>query len=141
MKPWAAKPRLRHIRACLDYVSECVSEAKRKYNEPLIVVVGDFNQWRVEDYLGDFVDIDEVPVGPTRGSGTIDRSFTNTKDLVKKGGTVPPLDADDAESGVDSDHRVAYARVDLKKTKTFEWLTYTYLFYNEDSERDFGNWI
>ena len=44
---------------------------------------------------------------------------------------MPPLDARDSATGVDSDHRVAYARLDLKKVETYEWLTYTYCYYNK----------
>ena len=29
----------------------------------------------------------------------------------------------------------------LKKLRSFEWLTYQYRYYNEESEASFGGWI
>ena len=107
-------------RACMRYVADSITEMKRRYREPTILIAGDFNQWGIQDYLADFVDIGEVDVGPTRGQSSIDRIFTNAASLVKRGGTVPPLDSKDSETGVDSDHRVAFARIELKKCRTFE---------------------
>ena len=52
-----------------------------------------------------------------------------------------PLDADDSDTGTDSGHRVAYARMDLKKTQTFKWLSYSYCHYDEDAEKEFGRWL
>ena len=105
----------------MRYVADAVTEMKRRYREPTILVAGDFNQWNIDDYLGDFIDIKEVGVGPTRGAASIDRIFTNAApDLVRSGGTVPPLDSEDSDTGADSDHRVAYTRLELKKCRTFE---------------------
>ena len=83
---------------CLQYVAEAVMEAKRKYNEPTIIVAGDFNQWEVVGVLQDFSDISEVQVGPTRAGRSIDRIFINRVDRVRGYGTVPPLDAQDSET-------------------------------------------
>ena len=91
--------------------------------------------------MEDFADIKEVEVGNTRGSACIDRIFTNNPDSMRNGGTVAPLEVDDGEDGAPSNHRVAYARWDLKKLDAFEWLSYKYMYYNEDSEKKFGNWI
>ena len=52
-------------RGAIDYISDCVTQAKRKYNDPIIVIGGDFNQWQVEDATATFVDVSEALVGPT----------------------------------------------------------------------------
>ena len=59
-------------RSCLEYIADMLMEVKRKYREPLIVLAGDFNQWPIEHYIEDFIDIAHVPVGPTRGDRDID---------------------------------------------------------------------
>ena len=104
-------------RACLKYIADCILEIKRRYREPTIMIAGDFNQWEIDSYLEDFIDISEVPVGPTRSASSIDRMFTNKGERLKSKGTAPPLDARDSATGVDSNHRVAYARLDLKKQR------------------------
>ena len=52
--------------AALDYVRYVVTHVKRTYNSPYVIVSGDFNQWKLEDALADFVDLEEAPVGATR---------------------------------------------------------------------------
>ena len=131
----------RRGRDCLAYISDAVMEVKRRYREPYIIVSGDFNQWDVAAALADFNDIEEVAVGNTRGSVCIDRAFTNFGERVVEGGTVDPLGVDEGEDGAPSDHRVAFVRADLERFEAFEWITYSYMYYNADSERDFGNWI
>ena len=80
---------------CLDFIEDLIVKLKRRYSDPYIVVGGDYNQWKVEEVIADFVDISEVPVGPTRGSRSIDRTFTNFSS-IRDCGTVPPLETKDS---------------------------------------------
>ena len=50
---------------------------KRRYQDPYIVVTGDFNQWKIEEALGDFRDISVFVVGNTRNGRALDRIFLN----------------------------------------------------------------
>ena len=84
-----------------------VTEIKRRFNDPYIIVSGDFNQWKIDETLEDFPDLIEVEVGPTRGSRAIDRSFSNFSRAVKGSGTLPPLETDDARDGAASDHLIS----------------------------------
>ena len=132
---------VRRGRDCLSYISEAVMEIKRRYREPYIVVSGDFNQWDITSQLEDFTDIIEVAVGDTRGTASIDRIFTNFNSRVLSCGTVAPLDVDDGDEGAPSDHRVAFVKSDLERFEAFEWIKYSYMYYNDDSVREFGSWI
>ena len=123
--------RVGRARACMAHISDLIMEAKRRYREPSIFVCGDFNQWGIADSLADFVDLEELQVGSTRGAHSIDKIFSNAHTTVRDKGTVAPLDAQDAPEGADSDHRVAYGRFDIQRVQNFEWLTYTYLYFNE----------
>ena len=120
-------------RACLDHIGEVISEAKRKYNEPMIILAGDFNQWEIGRVVEDFVDMVEIDAGPTRGSRSIDRIFLNFGQAVTDKGTCPPLETDPLPVSPPSrsDHRVVYVRSKLEK------LSYSYLYYNEKSVEDF----
>lgn len=53
--------------ACLDYVADVVSEAKRQFDSPLLTVAGDVNQWPVAHVLQEHPDLSEVEHGPTCG--------------------------------------------------------------------------
>ena len=77
-------------KACLEYIEETVIEMKRRLKDPIIIVTGDFNHWDVEAALQEFRDLTEVASGPTRGSRTIDRTFSNI-DNFSAMGTLAPL--------------------------------------------------
>ena len=51
----------------MSFIRGAVTEMKRKFDDPYIVVSGDFNQWPTDEALEDFPDVSEVDVGPTRG--------------------------------------------------------------------------
>ena len=39
---------------CLEYISDMVCVSMRKYNDPYIIVSGDFNQWDIQNQLADY---------------------------------------------------------------------------------------
>ena len=46
----------------MDNIPGSVTKAKRKFNDPIIVIAGDFYQWKVGEVLKDFIDIREPPL-------------------------------------------------------------------------------
>lgn len=58
---------------CLDYISDMVSEVKRRFESPVIMVAGDWNQWDVKRVLDEHPDLAEVDHGPTREDNKIDK--------------------------------------------------------------------
>ena len=122
----------------LEHVSEVVIDLKRRYKDPYIVVAGDFNQWKVGDYLEDFADIKEVEVGNSRGRRAIDRIFLNFTRSVQEYGTLEPLESEENKR---SDHKIAYVRATIQKRASFKWEKYTYRHFNDDSVRRFREWV
>ena len=125
---------------CLDYIEELVIELKRRLKDPIIVVTGDFNQWPIDAALEEFRDIKERAAGPTRGTRTIDRTFTNLE-TVKEAGVLNPLQTDDDGHVRQSDHRVFYLTASIRRKERYRWLSYSYRYNNEDSSRKFGEWL
>ena len=74
-------------KAALSHISDCNIQAKRRYEDPLILVTGYFNRWAIGDTIRDFVDFNEVASGPTRNDRCVDRMFINFKHDIA--GTVP----------------------------------------------------
>ena len=128
-------------RGAMELVAGAVSEAKRKFDDPLIVLAGDFNQWKVEDYLRDFPDLLELPVGNTRGDHCIDRMFGNFNAMEV--GTLPPLETDPGSEAAarPSDHRIAFCRTSLPRVRPYELMTYTYRYYSKEGEEEYGRWL
>ena len=124
---------------CLDYLSDLVLEIKRRYRDPFIVIGGDFNQWSVGEALADYPDISEVRVGATREDQCLDRLFCSFGERVEAFRTLEPLENEDGSKK--SDHRVSYFEAELPRASSFEWITYTYRYYNEESVKKFGEWL
>ena len=124
-----APPNITPLRAqsMLEYISDVVGELKRKIENPTLIISGDFNQWPVDDLMGDHPDLTEVQYGPTRGSRSIDRTLTNFGRSIKESRTLPPLETED---GRVSDHRIAYASAAFEKMNK-GLITYTYREYTE----------
>ena len=78
-------------------------------------------------------------MGATRDDRRIDRIFSSFTGLVEAFGTLDPLENEDGSKK--SDHRVAYIEADLPRAAAFEWVTYSYRFYNDEATKLFGKWI
>ena len=122
---------------CLDYISDVISEAKRRFESPLITVAGDWNQWDVRRVLDEHPDLSEVEHGPTREQNKIDKFLVNFDRSIVESDVLPPLD--DGLGRV-SDHGIAYfkARYRVESDKT---VSYTYRHYTEQGARGFQAWI
>ena len=88
-----------------------------------------------------FVDLKEAEVGPTRGTRSIDGTFTNFGDQIRSAATIPPLGADNPEEGRPSDHRIAVVTATLPRVDAYRWLKYSYRYYNEESVKKFKTWV
>ena len=124
--------------AALDYIADTVTELKRKFTDPFLIVAGDFNQWKIDEALLDFPDMKEMEVGNTRKDKKIDRIFVNFSRSVVKSGTLDPLESED---GLVSDHRTAFCTAALERSRPFTWQSYTYRHYNDQSVKAFKDWI
>ena len=123
--------------ACLDYIADVVSEAKRKFESPIITVAGDWNQWDVKRVIDEHPDLQEVEHRPTRGDRKIDKFLVNFHRSVIQSDVLPPLD--DGHGRV-SDHCVAYfkARFTVEVDKK---VSYRYRHYTEEGANNFQSWV
>ena len=126
--------------ACLNHIEELVIEMKRRLKDPLIIVTGDFNQWKIDQALQEFRDLTETTAGPTRGNRVIDRTFSNF-DNITEAGILDPLQTEDIEQPRESDHKIFYMTASIRRKEKYRWLSYTYRYNNEESSKKFGDWI
>ena len=128
-------------KGAVQYLEDVLREVKRRYKDPFIAIAGDFNQWKAEDAVCDFPDVREADVGHTRKDKCLDRIFTNFGRSGTESGTVPPLDVDPGHPGAPSDHRITFVRASLPRMRSFEWISYSYRRFSEESAKDFGAWL
>ena len=123
--------------ACLDYVADVISEAKRRFESPLIIVSGDWNQWPVDHVVQEHPDLAEVEHGPTRGDRKIDRTLVNFARSITESDTLPPLD--DGQ-GRESDHLVSFFKAAIARPKE-PLVRYRYRHYTDEGAAKFQAWI
>ena len=125
---------------CLERIAGLVIDVKRKFKDPYIIVSGDFNQWDVAAALEEFNDIRETSAGPTRGTRTIDRTFSNFE-LISETDVLPPLQTEGTTNVRFSDHGLFYMTAKIDRGKKYRWLKYSYRYDNPESRKKFGEWI
>ena len=130
-----APPNLTTVRArgLLEYVSDVIGEAKRKFEDCSLVISGDFNQWNIGEIAQDHPELVEVDYGPTRGDKAIDRTFVNFGRAIVESGVLPPLET---ETGRASDHKIAWAEAKFL-TANPKKITYTYRAFTEAGAESF----
>ena len=123
--------------SCLDYIADVIAEAKRKFDSPLILVGGDWNQWDVNRVITDHPDLSEVAHGPTRAGRKLDKFLVNFSRAIVESDVLPPLDDG---LGRQSDHGLAYFKakfvVDVSKT-----VSYRYRHYSAQGAERFQEWV
>ena len=120
-------------RNMIEYISDLIGELKRVHNDCMGVLGGDFTQWPIEEFLEDHPEITEAEIGPTRGSRSIDRVFTNFHRSITESGTRTPLETED---GSPSDHKQAFVRAIFPKIQA-KTIKYTYRPFTVKGASDF----
>ena len=120
--------------ACLDYVADVVSEAKRQFQSPMIIVGGDWNQWPVGHICQEHTDLVEVEHGPTRNGRKLDKFLVNFPRAVIECDTLEPLDDG---MGRESDHRMAFFKAAIEVQQEAK-ITYSYRHYTEEGAVKFN---
>jgi hypothetical protein len=128
-------------RECMQLLVDITHEAKRKLNEPYLVIAGDFNQFNPAVALKEHPDVKEAVVGATRRGKKLDRIFTNFNKKIIHSKAIAPLQPDVGTKGADSDHKVGVILAELDKRESSKWTTYWTRKYSEKKAEKFGNWL
>ena len=124
------RTRVKQTEEFMGFLNGAVAELKEDYEDPLIVIGGDFNGREVSDAVADFPDIIKVVTGPTRGDKVLDLVLTNIEPRDMTTTVRDPLDTDNGEKK--SDHSIVYTSAEMLNVDRFK----TCLLYTSPSPRD-----
>ena len=68
--------------AFLEEISDMIHSFKSKYNDPVVLVAGDWNRAQTGIALDDFPSIHQIMSPPTRGDEVLDITFLNVPRMV-----------------------------------------------------------
>ena len=122
------------------YFNDCLILLKSRYDNPYIVVAGDFNRRDFKKVTRDHPDIKQVVTGPTRVGAVLDIIGSNVPDQLVDQGTTDPLTSDDPDRA-DADHRVVFASVRMPRVPQYKVEEYSYRRITEEGNVVFREWI
>ena len=67
----------------LEALTDAVSEAKAKADDPWLIIGGDFNRYDTSGVSLNVPELTQAVSEPTRGDATLDYSFTNFDSLIE----------------------------------------------------------
>ena len=123
---------------CMQHISDIVLHIMNSNSDPLIIVGGDFNQWKIGEVLAEYSELLELSTPPTRGERHIDKIFTNWPEYIEDGGCIPPLKTEEMNGQVTySDHEIQYLVSRLPRKEPVRWESFTFRPYTTEGERGF----
>ena len=81
-----------------ELVNEDITRMKTEYEEPIIILGGDFNQFGIDDCHKDIIDIETIKSPATRAGARIDLIASNINKYVVKTTTLDPLQNSESSS-------------------------------------------
>ena len=113
---------------CLQHINDLVLDFKHKLANPYIIIMGDFNQWKIDEALADYPDLEEVITTATRENKRIDRIFINYLSDVSRADVIPPLETlpmDRDGTKAYSDHKIQVVESSLLRKAAPKWEHFT----------------
>ena len=98
----------------MEEIAGIVGQAKIDYDDPLVVVGGDFNEFKPDQLTTAYPELVKARSPPTRIDSKIDLLLTNFNSCIKEAASLQPLSNEDGQL---SDHNVVYFRAELPKKK------------------------
>ena len=126
-------------RSMYSYINDVVIlTLKTKYENPMILIGGDFNRREIKEATRDYPEIGPIRTGPTRGDAALDIFASNFNNLLIDQGTLDPLETD---HGVESDHRAVFCRFRMPRVPTYTIQKYSYIHVDSKDIAKFGSWL
>ena len=110
----------------------------QKYEDPYIIVGGDFNRRDHTRATLDHPDLKPVETKPTRGQLVLDIISTNMKDMVVDKGTADPIEN---QAEIATGHRTVFMTLRMPRVPSYNVTEFTYYHYTEAGNKAFGEWL
>ena len=89
--PWYCAEKCRDLS---NYIIECVDELSKRYSNPCLLIVGDFNSLDCTTFSR-YLHLKQLVASPTRGANILDKIFTNYNELFSTPCILAPLGRSD----------------------------------------------
>ena len=119
-------------------MNDAILAVRNKYNDPYIIIGGDFNRRSASEATRDYPDIRPVTTSQTRGDSTLDIVLTNFNDELMDAYTVDPIFNTE---GTESDHRPILTKHRMPKVPAYQIQEYSYHHLSTEGDLKFKGWL
>ena len=119
-------------------MNDAMMTLKNKYNDPYVIIGGDFNRRSIYEATREYPDIRPISTGPTRGDATLDVLLTNFNDSLVDAGTTSSIFN---ETGVETDHKTVFTVHRMPRVPSYEIQNYSYYHIEGEGDKKFGCWL
>ena len=120
------------------YTNDSLMVLKSKYEDPYIVVCGDFNRRDFKLATREYPDIKPVTTEATRGNTVLDIIGTNMNASLIDQGVVAPIVS---ETDMATDHATVYCQFRMPRVPAYTVQNYSYLHMTDQGHEAFGEWL
>ena len=125
-------------RSFYNYVNDALLALTSKYDDPYIMVGGDFNRRDFKEATRDHPSVKLITTGPTRNHATLDLVGSNCNEDVINSGTVAPIRSSE---GTHTDHKTVFVRFRIPRVPSYTIQSYSYHHVDESGHKKFGEWL
>ena len=122
---------------CLAEVNDTILALRKRYNNPYVIVAGDFNRRDARRATADFPDIKPVAIPPTRGRNVLDIILTSFNYDILDSGVTQPISCTD---GIESDHKTVIMVARMPRVPAYEVQEYEYVHVDKIGRERFEQW-
>ena len=126
-----------------DHIVGTLSMLTVKYENSAIFVCGDRNNFDITPLLNNSLKLKQIVSLPTRKNKILDICITNMSKYYNTPSIVSPVEPDDLNNGVPSDHSVPFCvpHTDPSKPPKRQWKKVVFRPLPESKINEFGKWI
>ena len=127
------------LEAFCSTLNDGIELVKSRYDDPFVLITGDFNKKSITPALSDFPDIQLVNPVPTRGSACLDLTFSNLGSYIVTVRSLPALESNDGYTT--SDHNIVSMSCNFPRHAHFTKKKITFRPFTTRGESQFGREI
>ena len=121
-----------------NYINDCITLLLSRYEEPYVILAGDFNRRDISRATGNFPSLKIIRTPPTRGDAILDLVSANMDAMLIDAGVTDPITND---YGVPSDHKTVFFSFRMPRVPQYKIEKYAYHQTTNKGDVLFGQWL
>ena len=122
---------------CLNEINDTLLLLMRRYDNPYVIVAGDFNKRDARRATADSPEIKQIATPPTRGTNVLDIIMSSFNHSLIDCGVTSPIAC---VEGVETDHKTVFAKFRMPRVPSYEVQEYEYYHITEKACAKFATW-